>query len=88
MCLGGGGYIGETKKRVLTRSIQHQENSMAGKWEASGATEHSRDCHGRFNWLHPRALGKLSNIHKQKIRESLEINILETKAEYKKPSKC
>ena len=61
---------------------------MAGKWEASGATEHSRDSHGRFNWVHPRALAKLSNIHKRKIRESLEINILETKAEYKKPSKC
>ena len=27
----GGGFIGETKKRVLTRSIEHQEDSMAGK---------------------------------------------------------
>ena len=48
-CECGWRYIGETKKRVLTRSIEHQEDSMTGKWEASGATEHSRDCHGRFN---------------------------------------
>ena len=35
------GHIEETKKRVLTQSIEHQ-GSMAGKWEASGATEHSK----------------------------------------------
>ena len=54
--MGGGGYIGETKKRVLTRSIEHQEDSMAGKWETYGATEHSKDFHVRFNWLHPKTL--------------------------------
>ena len=81
-CDCGGKYPGETKKRVLTRSIEHQEESMTGKWEASGATEHSKDCHGLFNWLHPKTLAKLSNIHERKIRESLEINNLETKAEY------
>ena len=79
-----GKYIGETKKRIPTRSIEHQEDSMTGKWEASGATEHSKDCHGWFNWLHPKTLAKLSNIHKRKIRESFQINNLETKAECNK----
>ena len=60
---------------------------MAGKWEVSGATEHSKECHGRFNWLHPKTLGKLSNIHEHKIRESLEINNLETKVDYEKSMK-
>ena len=60
---------------------------MTGKWEASAATEHSKDCHGRFNWLHPKTLAKLSNIHERKIRESLEINNLGTKAEYDKSIK-
>ena len=83
----GGGFIGETRKRVLTRSIEHQEDSMAGKWEASGATEHSKECHGWFNWLHPKTLAKLSNIHERKIRESSEIYNLETKAEYVKSIK-
>ena len=83
----GGGYIGETKKRVLTRSVEYQEESMAGKSETSGETEHSEDFYGRFNWLHPKTLAKLSNIHERKIRESLEINNLETKAEYSKSIK-
>ena len=60
---------------------------MAGKGEASGATEHSKKCHGWFNWLHTKTLAKLSNIHKRKIRESLEINNLKTKVEYVKSIK-
>ena len=55
---------------------------MAGKWEALGTIEHSKDCHGWLNWLQPKTLAKLSNIHKRKIRESLQINNLETKTEY------
>ena len=35
----------------------------------------------------PKTLAKLSNIHERKIRESLEINNLETKAEYDKSIK-
>ena len=57
---------------------------MAGKWEASGATKHSKDCHGWFNWLHPITLSKFSNIRESKVSEFLEINNLETKAEYDK----
>ena len=49
-----------------------------------GATEHCKECHGRFNWLHAKTLAKLSNIHERIIRESLGINNLETKAEYDK----
>ena len=60
---------------------------MAEKWEASGATEHSKDCHGRFNWLHLETVAKLSKIHERKIRESLEINNLDTKTEYDKSIK-
>ena len=66
---------------------QLNTKKMAGKWEASGATEHSKECHGRFNWLHPKTLAKLLNIHKRKIRVSLEINNLETKVEYDKSIK-
>ena len=77
----------EKKKRVLTRSMEHQEDNIAGKWEASGTTEHSKDCHGRFIWLHPKTLAKLSNIHERKIRESFEINNLEITAEYDKSIK-
>ena len=82
-----GNTLEKQKKLVLTRSIKHQEDSMAGKWEALGATEHSKNCHGQFNWLYPKTLAKLSNIHERKIRKSLEINNLKTKAEYSKSIK-
>ena len=35
--------IGESRKRVLTRCIEHQWNSMSGKWQSSGATEHTKE---------------------------------------------
>ena len=37
-CFCNGKYIGESEKRVLTRCIEHQQDSMSGKWESSGAT--------------------------------------------------
>ena len=46
--------LGETKKKVITRTIEHQQDSIKGKWESSGATEHCLKCHGQFNWLHPK----------------------------------
>ena len=80
-CSCGGRYIGETKKRVLIRSLEHQYDSMVGKWSSSGVTEHSKNCHGQFNWLHPKTICAISNYRERKIRESLEINNLETIAE-------
>ena len=29
-------YIGETKKKVITRTIEHRQDSFNGKWESSG----------------------------------------------------
>ena len=45
------------------------------------------NCNGQFNRLHPKTLPKLPDISKCKIRESLEINNLETKVEYDKSIK-
>ena len=42
-------YIGETKKKVMTRTIEYQQDSTKGKWGSSGATEHCLKCHGQFN---------------------------------------
>ena len=38
--------IGETKKKVITRTIEHQQDSFNRKWENSGATESCLECHG------------------------------------------
>ena len=64
------------KKRVLTRSIKHQEDNMTGKWKALGAAEHLKDCHGRFNWPQPNTLAHTNITHKRKIRKSVETNNL------------
>ena len=55
-CSCNGKYIGESKKMVLTRCIEHQQDSMSGKWESSGATEQTKECHGHFDQLHPKTV--------------------------------
>ena len=76
-CSCGATYIGETKKKVLSRCIEHQQDSMNGKWASSGATEHTKTCHGCIDWLHPKTIAIMPHYHQRKIRESLEINRLE-----------
>ena len=42
-------YIGESKENVLTRCIEHQQDSIKHKWESSGVTEYTIERHGQFN---------------------------------------
>ena len=49
-------YIGKTKKKVITRTIEYQQDSFNGKWERSAATESCQECHGEFNWIKPKTL--------------------------------
>ena len=42
-------YIGEIKKKVITRTIENQQDSLNGNWEGSDATEHCLECHGQFS---------------------------------------
>ena len=49
-------HIDETKKKVITRTIEHEQDSFNGKWESSGAIEHCLECHGQFNWINPKTL--------------------------------
>ena len=45
-CTCNSAYFGETKKKILRRTIEHQQYSFKGKWDNSGATEHTLTCHG------------------------------------------
>ena len=47
-CTCNSAYFGETKKKILTRTIEHQQDSFKGKWDNSEATEHSLTCHGQL----------------------------------------
>ena len=64
--------------RVITRTIEHQQDSFNGKWESSGSTEYFLECHGQFNWINPKALSTEQQYHRQKISESLEIKKAKT----------
>ena len=77
-CLCNWKYIGESKKRVLTQCIEHEQNSMSGKWESSGATEHTKQCHGQFDRLHPKTVRISPYMYKRKICEAFKINKLKT----------
>ena len=74
-CSCGSVYNGETKKKVITRSIEHQQESIKGNWTSSGATEHTKECHGCFDWLHPKTLSIKNRYYDRKVRESLEIDM-------------
>ena len=76
-------YFGETKKKILTRTKKHQQDSFKGKWDNSGASGHSLTCHGQFNWIHSKTIARENNYRKRIIREALEIK----KAKYNKKIK-
>ena len=68
-------YNGETKERIISKSIEHQKESIKGNWSSSGATEHTKECHGHFDWLHPKTLGMRNRYYDREVWESLEIDM-------------
>ena len=82
-CTCNSAYFGETKKKILTRTIEHQRGSFKGKWDNSGATEHSLTCHEQFNWIHSKTIARENDYRRRKIREALEIK----KAKHNKKEK-
>ena len=77
-------YIGKSKTRVLTRGIEHQQDNMSGKWELSGATEHTKEFQGEFDLLHSKTVRFLPYMCERKTREVLEMNKLRTTNEKEK----
>ena len=63
-------YFGETKEKILTRTIEHQQDSFKEKWDNSGATEHTLACHGQFNWIHPKTIAGENDYGKRNIRRA------------------
>ena len=71
----GSVYNGEAKKKIISRSTEHQQESIKSKRSSSGATEHTKECHGHFDWLHPKTLSIKNWYYDRKVRESLEIDM-------------
>ena len=51
---------------------------MSVKWDSYGATEHAKECHWQFEWLHPETVRISPCMYERKIGEALEINKLRT----------
>ena len=63
------------KKKIISRSIEYQQESIKSNLSSSGATEYKKECHGHFNWLHPKTLSMKNRYYDRKLRESLEIDM-------------
>ena len=66
-------YFGETKKKISTRTIEHQQDSFKGKSDIPGATEHTLIGHRQLNWIHPETIVRKNDYRNRKLREVLEI---------------
>ena len=77
-CTCNSAYFSETKKKILTRTIEHQQDSFKGKWDNSVATEHILTCHGQFNWIHTKTIAREKDYRRGKILEGLEIKKVNT----------
>ena len=64
-------YYSESKKKILLRITEHQQDNDKGKWESSGATEHCLRCHGQFSWLHHSTFKIEPKYCERKTREVL-----------------
>ena len=61
--------VGKSKKKILTRCIEHKQDGIKGNWESYGATEHIKDVNSeQFKRIY------VPNMCKRKVREALEIN--------------
>ena len=71
-CTCNSTYFGETKKKIFIRTIEHQQDSFKGKWDNSGATEHTLTCLGQFNSIHAKTITRENDYRKRKIWEAQE----------------
>ena len=77
-CSCNKSYIGETRMKLTTRLAQHQKSIHDCKWDASGITQHSLNCHGKVNWNDVETLKIKSTNFSRKVLEELEIQYHET----------
>ena len=69
-------YVGESKKRVITRLEEHKKDIFKGNWTNSGAAEHAKMCNREFKWEDASTVAVEEDYTRRKIREALEIRRL------------
>ena len=68
-CTCNSAYFGETKKKIWTRDTEHQQDRFKGKWDYSGATQHSLVFHGQFNWIHIKTIASERQRDRERDRQ-------------------
>ena len=63
------------KRKIISRSIEHQQEIIMGNWSSSGANKHTKICHGHFDWLHLKILAIKNKYSDRKVTESLKIDM-------------
>ena len=66
-------YNGKIKKKIISRSIEHHQESVKCNWSSSRATEYTREYHGHFDWLHPKSFTVKNKYYNRNVRELLKI---------------
>ena len=77
MCSCGSVYNGETRKKIISRSVEHQQECIKCNWSSSGATEMpgngQRIARANSTGYTPK-LSMKNRYYDRKVRESLEID--------------
>ena len=50
--------------------------TLKSNWSFFGATEHTKERHGYFDWLYPKTVFIKNRYYDKKVRESLEIDMV------------
>ena len=66
-------YRGETKKRICTRTGEHQSYIEKQEWDKSGLASHSKECSGNILFDDTETIKIMYNKFDRKVRETLEI---------------
>jgi hypothetical protein len=70
-------YRGETKIKISSRNVQHEECMKKEKWDNSAVALHSRNCQGEINFENTETVKVIYNKFDRKVREALEIQLNE-----------
>lgn len=66
-------YVGETKKKIITRAKEHEMCVFKGQKKMSATAEHASVCNQNFQWNEVETISIQPNWRRRKIREALEI---------------
>ena len=75
----GKKYIGKTRRKIVTRALEHKKAAEKGQWQHSGLTAHREHCNAPIDWENPRILATMQSKNQKsldfdlQIREALEI---------------